>query len=80
MCELNVSLEFTNTTQSVSSKKPGWIQRPAGKRAIRVDMNPTLVGSYEILLSSVLVLVDVFMCKIIPFIFRFLARFLVPAS
>ena len=62
MCELNVSLEFTNTTQSVSSKKPDWIQRPAGKRAIRVDMNPTLVGSYEILLSSVLVLVDVFMC------------------
>ena len=30
--------------------------------SVRGDINPTLVGSYEILLSSVLVVVDVFMC------------------
>ena len=37
-----------------------------------MDIDPTLEGLYEILLSSVLVVVDVFMCEIIPFILGFL--------
>ena len=62
MCELNFSLEFKKKERSVSSKKPSSIQRPVGKIAIRVDINPTLEGSYVVLLSSILVVVDVLMC------------------
>ena len=57
MSLLNLRIE-----QNVSSKKPTSIQKPAGKRTIRVDIDPTLVGSYEILLSSVLGVVDILMC------------------
>ena len=60
MCELNVSLELKNRTKCLQQKAQ-LIQWPAGERAIRVDINPTLVGSYEILLSSVLIVIDVFM-------------------
>ena len=56
MSLLNLKLEH-----SVCSKKPNLIQRPEGKRANRVNSNPTLVGSYEILLSSVLIVIDIFM-------------------
>ena len=57
-----MSLLNEKKERSVSSHKPSSIQRPAGKRAIRVDINLTLEGSHVILLSSILVVVDVLMC------------------
>ena len=48
-CVSLMSLLNLKKEHRVSSRKLSSIQRSASKRAIRVDINPSLVSSYEIL-------------------------------